>query len=72
MNLNNPLAAAIIIATATGLVIAYTRIFPDMAMITIITYISTMFFLSLILAISAWIYKKHKSSCGLMTFPQFI
>lgn len=62
MNLNNPLAAAIIIATATGLVIAYTRIFPDMAMITIITYISTMFFLSLILAISAWIYKKHKSS----------
>lgn len=62
MNLNNPLAAAIVIAVATSLVIAYTRIVPEMTMAIIVTYISTMFFLSLILAISAYIYRKHKSS----------
>lgn len=62
MNLNSPLAAAIVIAVATGLVIAYTRLCPDMAFAIIITYIATIVFLSLILALSAWIYRKHKSS----------
>ncbi|MCM1474600.1 MAG: hypothetical protein NC040_11100, partial [Muribaculaceae bacterium] len=62
MNLNSPLAAAIVMIAATALVIAYAQLFPDMAWTVIITYISTMIFLSIILAISAWLYRKHKSS----------
>lgn len=62
MNLNSPLSASIVIVVATCLVIAYAQLFPDMAWIVIITYISTMIFLSIILAILAWFYRKHKSS----------
>lgn len=62
MKINNPLVAAVVITIATALVIGYTHIFPDMAFVTIVTYISTIVFLSLILALSAWIYRKHKSS----------
>lgn len=62
MNLNSPLSAAVVIAFATGLVIAYTRLCPDMAFAIIITYISTIVCLSLILALTAWLYRKHKSS----------
>ncbi|MDE7138746.1 MAG: hypothetical protein K2O29_09890 [Ruminococcus sp.] len=62
MKINNPLVAAVVITIATALVIGYTHIFPEMAFVTIVTYISTIVFLSLILALSAWIYRKHKSS----------
>ncbi len=62
MKINNPLIAALIITMATGLVVAYTHVFPEMAVPIIITYISTIIFLSIILAISAWIYRKSKSS----------
>ncbi len=62
MKINNPLVAAVVITVATALVIGYTHIFPEIAFVTIITYISTIVFLSLILALSAWIYRKHKSS----------
>lgn len=62
MKINSPLVAAVVITIATGLVIGYTHIFPEMALVIIITYISTIVFLSLILALSAWIYRKHKSS----------
>ena len=62
MKINSPFTATLIITAATALVIAYTRIFPDMAIAVIVTYISTIIFLTLILSISAWLYKKHKSS----------
>lgn len=62
MKLNSPLVAAIIITLATALVIGYTHIFPEITFVIIFTYISTIVFLSLILALSAWLYRKHKSS----------
>ncbi len=62
MKINSPFTATLIITAATALVIAYTRIFPDMAIAVIVTYISTIIFLTLILSISAWLYRKHKSS----------
>ncbi|MDE5557817.1 MAG: EAL domain-containing protein [Ruminococcus sp.] len=62
MNLNSPLAAAIVIVMATGLVVAYAHLFPHMAWLVIIIYIATMVFLSLILALASWLYRKHKSS----------
>ncbi|MDE6034973.1 MAG: bifunctional diguanylate cyclase/phosphodiesterase [Ruminococcus sp.] len=62
MNLQSPLPASIVIVVATCLVIAYAQLFPEMAWIVIITYISTMIFLNIILGISAWLYRKHKTS----------
>ena len=62
MGYNSPLGAAIVIAAATGLIIAYTRFHPETSRAVIITYICTIAFLSIILSIAAWIYRKHKSS----------
>lgn len=62
MNINNPLAAVFAVITATALVIAYARAVPHMATAVIVTYISTMVFLTLILTIAAWFYRKHRSS----------
>ena len=58
----NPLAAAIIIVTATILLIAYCILYPQNAKTTLIIYVCTMICATLILAISGWIYKNKKTS----------
>ena len=59
---NNPLAAAFVITTATVLILAYCYLYPAAAMTALTVYISTMFFLTLILGLVSWLYRKHKSS----------
>ena len=58
----NPLAAAIIITVSTALVLAYCFFVPEYATATLIIYISSILFLSIILGIIGWIYKKKKTS----------
>ena len=59
---NNPLAAAFVITTATALILAYCYYFPDNAMSALTIYISTMIFLTIILSLISWIYRKRRSS----------
>ena len=58
----NPLAAAIIITVSTTLVLAYCFFVPEYAAATLIIYISSILFLSIILGSISWIYKKKKTS----------
>ena len=58
----NPLTAAIIIVTATILLISYCILYPKNAKTTLIIYVCTMICATLILAISGWIYKNKKTS----------
>ena len=62
MKFNNPLAAAFVITTATVLILAYCYLYPGYAMTALTVYISTMIFLTLILGLVSWLYKKHKTS----------
>lgn len=47
---------------ATAIVAAYCYFFPENAMATMLIYISTIIFMSLILGIISWLYKKNRSS----------
>ena len=58
----NPLAAAIIITISTALILAQCLLKPEYAAATLIIYISTMLFMSIILAIAGWMYKKKRTS----------
>lgn len=58
----NPLAAAIIITISTALILAQCLLNPEYAAATLIIYISTMLFMSIILAIAGWMYKKKRTS----------
>lgn len=62
MKFNNPLAAAFVITTATVMILAYCYLYPEYALTASIVYISTMFFLTVILSLVGWLYKKHKNS----------
>ena len=62
MKFNNPLAAAFVITTATVLILTYCYLYPDYAITALTVYISTMIFLTVILSLVGWLYKKHKNS----------
>ncbi|MBR4626681.1 MAG: GGDEF and EAL domain-containing protein [Ruminococcus sp.] len=62
MKFNNPLASAFVITAATVIILAYCYLYPSNAMMALTTYISTMIFLTVILSLVGWIYKKHRSS----------
>ncbi len=64
----NTLAASLVILAATAVVAAYCFFYPSHAHETIIIYISTMVFMTIILALSSWIYKRHGSSVGASEF----
>ena len=59
---NNPLASAFVVTTATVLILAYCYMYPEYAIQSLIVYISTMIFLTLILVLISWLYRKHKNS----------
>jgi len=59
---NNPLAAAFVITTATVMILAYCYLYPEYALTAAVVYISTMIFLTVILSLIGWIYKKHRNS----------
>lgn len=58
----NPLAAAIIIAISTAIVLAQCVLKPDSAAFTLTIYVSTLLFMSIIISVAGWIYKNKKSS----------
>ncbi len=58
----NPLAAALIIVTASAIVIGYCINVPENARMALIIYVCTMVCATLILAISGWIYKNKRTS----------
>lgn len=62
MKFNNPLAAAFVITTATVMILAYCYLYPEYAFTASVVYISTMIFLTVILSLIGWLYKKHKNS----------
>ena len=63
-NTFNPLAATLVITAATAVVVAYCFYFPEQAMPTIIVYVSSIIFMSIILTLISWIYKRYGSSVG--------
>ena len=59
---NNTIASAIVITAATTIIAAYCFFFPENAKTTLLIYISTIIFMSVILGLISWLYKKTRTS----------
>ncbi len=64
----NSLIAAVVIAAATALVIAFSIYKPQYAAITLLVYFATVFFLSVMVFILSSMYDKHRSSIDTKDF----
>ena len=72
MKFSNPLAAALVILASTALVVAFALHRPEMAMVTILVYVFTVVFLSILVYSISKIYSKHKTSVDPEDFVDII